>query len=108
MLDSLREAGWQSDARYASSVVRSRAGRGYGPLAIRQRLLSTGIEDAGALDNIDWHAALAVAYQKKYGDSCPANREEYARRGRFLQGRGFAVEQIRHFLNQLKYQNKGE
>ncbi|WP_373280474.1 hypothetical protein [Methylogaea oryzae] len=33
---------------------------------------------------------MAAAYKKKYGDTTPDSREEYARRGRFLQGRGFA------------------
>ena len=104
VLEGLRETGWQDDGRYAASVVRDRVGRGYGPLAIRQRLRLAEIDEAGALAqaDIDWQAALAAVYQKKYGDTHPASREEYARRGRFLQGRGFAVEQIRDFLNHLQ------
>lgn len=100
VLDGLREAGWQDDGRYAASVVRDRAGRGYGPLAIRQRLRMAEIDDAQAMAqaDIDWRAALAAVYRKKYGDTHPDSREEYARRGRFLQSRGFAVEQIRDFL----------
>ncbi|BBL70631.1 hypothetical protein MoryE10_12370 [Methylogaea oryzae] len=109
-LEALRRDGWQSDSRYAESMTRGRALRGYGPLSVRQRLRQAGIDDAAALTeaDIDWRAALAAAYKKKYGDTTPDSREEYARRGRFLQGRGFAVEQIRDFLDRLKkHKNEG-
>lgn len=107
VLNELQEQGWQDDGRYADGVVR-KAGRGYGPLAIRQRLRQAGIQDAPALAETDWQAALAAAYRKKYGETYPDSREEYARRGRFLQGRGFAVEQIKHFIQQLKQRRNGE
>lgn len=104
VLDEMRQAGWQDDGRYADSVVRNQAGRGFGPLAIRHRLLHAGVDDAAApaLAEIDWRAALAAVYQKKYGDTYPGDCAEYAQRGRFLQNRGFSVEQIRDFFNQLK------
>lgn len=101
VLESLRLHGWQSDARYAATLAQSRARRGFGPLYVRQRLSLAGVSDA-AMTDIDWQQALAAAYQKKYGDTVPASHEEYARRGRFLQGRGFAAEQIRNFLDRLR------
>lgn len=104
VLQALRQAGWQSDSRYAESLIRGRALRGYGPLDVRQRLRMAGIDEAAPLAGaeIDWQEALAAAYRKKYGGTTPDSRDEYARRGRFLQSRGFAVEKIRDFLDSLK------
>lgn len=107
VVEELQAEGWQDDGRYANGVMR-RAERGYGPLAIKQRLRRAGIDQAPELADTDWQAALATAYRKKYGETYPDSREEYARRGRFLQGRGFAVEQIKHFIKQLKQQRHDE
>ena len=106
LLDELRRAGWQDDGRYAASVLRSRLRRGYGPLDIRHRLHQAGIAADQAATDVDWNAVLAETYTKKYGDTYPDSREEYARRGRFLQGRGFSGEQIRNFLDRLKRRRK--
>lgn len=107
VLEELHQAGWQNDGRYAGSVVRHQVGRGFGPLAIRHRLRQAGVDAATvpALIEIDWPMALAATYQKKYGDTYPGDCAEYAQRARFLQNRGFAVEQIRDFFKQLKRQH---
>lgn len=51
--------GWQDDARFAESLIRSRAGTGYGPLRIRAELASHGlaqdlIAEAMAASEQDW------------------------------------------------------
>ncbi len=43
VIDKLAEAGWQDDARFAESVVRSRASAGYGPGWIRAELGTHGL-----------------------------------------------------------------
>ena len=43
-VDRLTDAGWQDDARFAESLVRSRAGNGYGPVHIRAELGMHGLD----------------------------------------------------------------
>jgi regulatory protein len=104
ILDQLAEESWQSDARYAESYARSRILKGYGPLFIIYELRQNGI-DPGNIPSFDlealaesvaggWLALLRQVYSKKYGDSPMPNRNEWAKRSRFLQQRGFTNAMI--------------
>jgi regulatory protein len=46
----------------------------------------------------DWAAYMAEIYDRRFGNTPPPDRAEYARRGRFLEQRGFPPEMIRRFL----------
>lgn len=90
--------GWQSDARYAGMLVRSRIGGGYGPQRIEAELRQAGITGeaiAAAMDEsgADWRALCAEAHARKFG-APPANSAERAKQYRFLQGRGFGAGEI--------------
>ncbi len=103
LLDDLAAAGLQSDRRYAESFVRSRVGRGQGPLRIRQELRQRGIDSALAAQALadseaDWDARLREVYRKRFGTAPPADRREQARRARFLAQRGFPETAIRKLL----------
>lgn len=102
----LQGEGWQDDGRYAEQVARSRLHKGYGPLHIQQRLRQEGVEaplkEILAENDQDWDSLLAAAYRKKYAATAPGDGKDWARRARFLQSRGFTVEQIRRFLDRLK------
>ena len=50
----LADAGWQDDARFAESLLRSRIASGYGPRHIRAELGTHGLDD-GAIE-----AAMAI------------------------------------------------
>lgn len=94
----------QSDQRFAESVVRHRAGRGFGPVRVRAELREHRIADeliqaAFADTEVDWFAAARRSYQKKYGDAPPQGREEAFKCRRFLQYRGYDAEQIQYALN---------
>lgn len=96
----LAREGLQDDARFADSFVRSRAGRGTGPLRIRQALLEKGLSEsliARALDglDIDWGDEARRVRVKKFGPAYPADFKDEARQMRFLQYRGFDHDQIR-------------
>lgn len=96
----LREQGLQSDARLAEVFLRSRAGRGQGPLKIRAELKNKGVDDttieeAFTDSDMDWIAGIKAVVQKQFGDTPPANAKERARRIRFLQQRGFSFDQIK-------------
>lgn len=93
-LQRLAEEGLQSDSRYAESFVRQRAGRGYGPVRVRQEMRERGIGDgdialAFAAAAIDWREQAAAVYRKKFGAAEPGDMKERARRARFMQYRGF-------------------
>jgi regulatory protein len=113
ILDELAEENWQSDARYAESYARSRILKGYGPAFIAYELRQNGI-DPGTIPSFDlealaesiaggWMALLRQVYRKKYGDSLIPNRNEWAKRSRFLLQRGFTNAMIMDFFAFLRH-----
>lgn len=97
--------GLQDDARYATSFVNARVSRGSGPLRIASALKERGLaeslvnrvlEDAG----VDWFAEAKAAREKKFGLAAVDNYADKARQMRFLQYRGFDMEQIRHAMGE--------
>jgi len=96
-LDALAAAGYQDDARYAEMLTRTRVRQGHGPLRLRQDLQRAGIE-VGADPEIDWLQQAQAVCRKRFGNTPPADARDYARRARFLAGRGFTGETIRQVL----------
>ena len=107
ILEALAEENWQSDARYAESYARSRIQKGYGPTYIAYELRQNGV-DIGNTLSFDlealaasvaggWIALLQQVYSKKYGDGPAPNRNEWAKRRRFLLQRGFTNAMIAEF-----------
>lgn len=106
---ALVEEGWQDDARYAESYARSRILKGYGPVFIAYELRQNGIDlantpsfDLEALAESlagGWMALLQQVYHKKYGDAEVIDRNERAKRGRFLLQRGFTPALINELMN---------
>ncbi len=100
VLDTLETEGLLSDQRFAEAFVRSRVGRGHGPVRIRQELRQRGVADglaaeAMAAEGCDWFALAADVVRRKFGSEPAGDRRELARRLRFLQYRGFTAEQCR-------------
>ena len=96
-LEALVAAGYQDDARYAEMLTRTRVRQGHGPLRLRQDLQRAGVEATAALE-IDWLQQAQAVCQKRFGDTPPTDARDYARRARFLAGRGFTGETIRRVL----------
>jgi len=108
ILEELSAENWQSDARYAESYARSRILKGYGPTFIAYELRQHGI-DLGKTPLFDlealaesvaggWMALLQQIYSKKYGNDPIPNRNEWAKRSRFLLQRGFTNAMIADLL----------
>lgn len=96
VLDRLAEAGWQSDRRYAESLIRARAARRYGPDRIANELAEQGVDDgvvneAFAAEPQDW-AELAREQLLARFRGPPADFPDRARRHRHLVRRGFPPE----------------
>ena len=96
-LDALVADGYQDDARYAEMLTRPRLRQGHGPLRLRQDLQRAGVE-VTADPEINWLVQAQAVCQKRFGDTVPTDAKDYARRARFLAGRGFTGETIRRVL----------
>lgn len=91
------ERSYQSDARFAESVIRRRAGAGYGRRYVESELKSHGIEPRlhrEAIDAIDWPSAALDALRKR--GLATADRESRIKASQYLARRGFDPAAIRH------------
>ena len=98
VLDLLLSKNHQSDRRYAEERVRVLS-RKYGAARIRGDLRAKGIAEdivASVRARGELERAQAILERKYRGPA--STPEERARRARFLQGRGFAIEVIRRLL----------
>ncbi|MFU8789391.1 MAG: regulatory protein RecX [Methylobacter sp.] len=106
VLDELARQGWQDDLRYAESYARFRIQKGYGPLRVGYELKQNGIA-AFDLDAIvqeesgSWMALLEQVYRKKYNHDTALERNEWAKRSRFLLHRGFSGAMIGALFDEL-------
>jgi regulatory protein len=107
VIDDLARQGWQSDARFTEAFIRQRIRDGYGPLRIAYELRQRGINSAAIMDAIiedlagGWDELMARIYAEKYPEGRQITRNEWARRVRFLQQRGFSYEMVRALFKRL-------
>ncbi len=109
-LQRLSDENLQSDSRYAESFARQRAGRGYGPVRVRQEMREKGLNDAAIADafqraDLDWYALAEEVFRKKFGAAMDGGDhqqalKEKARQARFMQYRGFESDHYRHLLGE--------
>ena len=95
----LRQGDWQSDERFAEAYIRARRLKGFGPVRIASELRDRGVDEQITdryllADDDIWWRMLEQEYQKKYHGSPFEDYQEKARRMRFLQYRGFSLDQI--------------
>ena len=100
----LTNKNYLSDIRAAESIFRNRVNRGYGWLYINnemnQKGISTDIIDAIYQEqDIDWYQQVLLTYQKKFTNNEINDLTEKAKRMRFLQYRGFSMDEIMSVLN---------
>ncbi|MDH3342516.1 MAG: recombination regulator RecX [Gammaproteobacteria bacterium] len=102
-LEELKQGDWQSDERFAEAYVRYRRLKGFGPVRIASELRERGIDEVLAnrylyADESLWLESLAQEYQKKYHGNPFEDFQEKAKRMRFLQYRGFSIDQINEII----------
>lgn len=102
-VEDMAERGWQDDARFAASLARVRMNAGHGPLRIRAELRTHGIGEEGieaaiAACEVDWNIQAADLLRRRFGAGGELSRQEIARRGAFLQRRGFDLDAVRYAL----------
>jgi len=106
VIDELAVQGWQSDTRYAESYTRHRINKGYGPVWISYELHKNGIDNFNVGDVAQqtvgsWMDLLEQVYSKKYKQASVLDRNEWAKRSRFLMQRGFPCTMISTLFDHL-------
>jgi regulatory protein len=101
VIETLAQKGWLSDARFAEQAVRAQARR-FGPLKVAHALRAKGVADetisaAFIAAGADGAADIQRVWKSRF-HALPENDRERARQVRFLQGRGFALDDILKFL----------
>ena len=101
VLDELAAKGWLSDARYAEQAIRSKARR-FGPVKLAHVLRSKGLDDDAIAAGFraaghEGEANLEAVWKSRFR-AAPADARERGRQVRFLQGRGFALDDVLRFL----------
>ncbi len=99
-VDRLEDEGWQSDTRFAATLVRSRAAGGYGPLRIRAELSTHGldreaVEAAMATFDGDWTETACDLVRRRFGPVDPADLAQRRKIADFLIRRGFDGASVR-------------
>lgn len=100
-VETMTEAGWQDDARFAASLARARVMNGYGPMRIEAELSTHGLAPeivAGAFQSLeddgdaDWPARAFDLLTRRFDAEVLAG-DPVARRkaGDFLLRRGFGA-----------------
>lgn len=105
VLQFLIAENYQSDIRAADCFFRNRVSRGYGWLYIKNELKQKGIANdiIHALyqeQHIDWYIQVQATYEKKFADMPIIDQKDKAKRFRFLQYRGFSLDEIFSVLNE--------
>lgn len=101
-VEEFKEKGWQSNQRYAEMLIRSRIIKNHGPIKIRMELKSKGLTDelinSSLTKEINWFELCQSAWTKKYSGQAD-NLNDKNKQIRFLQQRGFTLEQIKKVLS---------
>ncbi|MGB0936633.1 MAG: regulatory protein RecX [Colwellia sp.] len=126
-IERLLEKDYLSDERFAQSMCRYRANRGFGWLHIANELkqkgvCSTIIQKLQKNCEIDWYVQAELAYNKRfpsfepvmalkeaksYEEKALLNKEQNkikAKQIRFLQYRGFTLEETLHAIECARFQ----
>jgi len=108
VIDKLLASKYLCNERFTESYVRSRSNRGFGPIKIRSELVSKGIKNNMIEDHLDvnssiWYENAENQYHKKYGDAPVSDYNDWAKRARFMQSRGFSMEHIQVIVPSVDY-----
>ena len=92
-ITKLANQNYQSDDRFSEAFILMRYNQGKGPIKIASELKLRGISTFD-LSNYDWFKSAKEIREKKFGDSSSIDFKEQAKQKRFLQSRGFGLDQI--------------
>jgi regulatory protein len=95
----LAALGTLSNARFAESYVHARRQKGYGPMRIRLELKARGVNEDMIEDHLNiadnaWLTSVRTVWRKRFKSVVPADSRARGQQQRFLQYRGFTLDQI--------------
>ena len=98
-ISELQQGGWLSDERFAEAYIRMRQLKGFGPIRIAMELNERGVTESIVetylhTEDESWRQTLEQQYLKKFNNKAIENYNDKAKRIRFLQYRGFALDVI--------------
>lgn len=102
-VEKLTDDGWQSDARFAEMLVRTRVAHSQGPVRIRAELGSHGldsdaVETAMAAFEGDWRQIARHLALRRFGSDFGSDLAQRRKAADFLYRRGFDGETVRFVL----------
>lgn len=105
VIHACREHNWLDDSRFAVRFIESRYRKGYGAQRIRQEMQQKGvgreeIDSAFMAFDGDWVALARDVARRKFGTPLPAGFPEKIKVQRFLQYRGFYMEEIQQIYSE--------
>lgn len=94
---------WLSEQRYCEGFVRGRVSKGQGKIRIINDGRGHGLDEEtlkqALTDNqTDWFEQARLTYYKRFGDTPYKDIKEKAKRLRFMQYRGFTMEQVNYAM----------
>jgi regulatory protein len=110
VIQNLIDDGLQSDDRFAAAFTRMRLNQGKGSLKVKLELKQKGISSRLIdtyvnAENDQWQQALESLIQRRFAGHLSTDLREKARQLRFLQSRGFTLEQIRRVASHVEEGN---
>ncbi len=107
VIDELLARRLLSEERFTECYVRSRVNKGFGPSKILTELEARGISESLIHDYLNpdaeiWFDIAETQYRKKFGEREITDRSVWNRQARFLQNRGFTMEQIQSAIPELQ------
>lgn len=105
VIEEFTSHNWLSEQRYCEGFVRARIRKGQGYIRIRndgrvQGLDEDTLKQALEASEADWFELARQTYEKRYGESQIKDLKEKAKRLRFMQYRGFTMEQVSYAMTQ--------
>ncbi|EWH11297.1 recombination regulator RecX [Catenovulum agarivorans DS-2] len=98
LLDELAELSWQSDERYATSLIRAKAQSGYGPKYIQQLFfqhqVAVSFNDIICELEINWVEHLVRVIEKKYATKDLTDYKQKQKCLRYCYSRGYSSSDI--------------
>ena len=105
VLDELAAKGFLSDVRFAEQSIRAKARR-FGPRKLAYDLRAKGVDEESIAAGrraagVDGMSSIESVWKSRFR-AAPADEREKLRQVRFLQGRGFAIDEAFSFFRTLE------
>ena len=107
-LDLLIRDGLLSDERFVEAIIHSRKKNGKGPLKISAELQQRGTDESlinryiEEIENSEWLDSAKQVVEKKLGNNQQLDYDNQLKMMKFLNNRGFTIDQVKLTIKKLK------